>query len=165
MAATRAAMTEKGSEIVDKRVRLTLNEAGQFNATAAPLSAEAPPQWKFAISPTRIASNDLLNRHKTNWREIYDGEFKRLSAECDEVIFLNERDEVVEGSRTNIFARIGGKLVTPPLSSGALDGCLRRELIESGECTERTLTLSDLADADEIFLGNSLRGLIRANSA
>ncbi len=147
------------------RIRLTLNEHGEFNATSAPLPTEAPSQWKFAISPIRIASADALNRHKTNWREIYDGEFKRLAAECDEVIFLNEKDEMVEGSRTNIFARIGGKLVTPPLSCGALDGCLRRELIESGKCTERTLALSNIFNAEEIYLGNSLRGLIRATSA
>ena len=162
-----AAMQALQSAILEMpaRIRLTLNEDGQFNATSAPLSAEAPSQWKFAISPIRIASADALHRHKINWREIYDGEFKRLSAECDEVIFLNEKDEVVEGSRTNIFARIGGKLFTPPLSSGALDGRLRRELIEKNECAERTLTLSDLASAEEIYLGNSLRGLIRANSA
>jgi para-aminobenzoate synthetase / 4-amino-4-deoxychorismate lyase len=143
------------------RIRLTLNEGGKFNATSAPLSAEKP-SWTFAISPIRIASTDALNRHKTNWREIYDNEFKRLSAAYDEVLFLNERDEAVEGSRTNIFARIGGKLVTPPLSSGALDGCLRRELIDKRECAERALTLADLANAEEIYLGNSLRGLIPA---
>jgi para-aminobenzoate synthetase/4-amino-4-deoxychorismate lyase len=158
-----AAMRALQSAILDcpARIRLTLNEDGQFNATSVPLSAEKS-LWKFAISPIRVASADLLNRHKTNWREIYDGEFKRLSTQCDEMIFLNEKDEVVEGSRTNIFARIGGKLVTPPLSSGALDGCLRRELIENGECAERTLTISDLTSADEIYLGNSLRGLIPA---
>ena len=142
------------------RIRLTLNEAGEFDAISAPLAPDKP-LWKFAISPIRINSADLLNRHKTNWREIYDGEFKRLSGECDEVIFLNEKSEIVEGSRTNIFARIGGKLFTPPLSSGALDGCLRRELIENGECEERVLTLPDLENA-EIYLGNSLRGLIPA---
>jgi len=146
------------------RMRLALNEEGHFNATSAPLALEKP-LWKYTISPIRISSTDALNRHKTNWREIYDGEFKRFSGEHDEAIFLNEKDEVVEGSRTNIFARIGGQLVTPPLSSGALDGCLRRELIESGECAERVLTLSDLANAEEIYLGNSLRGLIPANSA
>jgi para-aminobenzoate synthetase / 4-amino-4-deoxychorismate lyase len=143
------------------RIRLTLNEAGEFSATSAPLSDEKA-EWKFAISPIRIASADLLNRHKTNWREIYDSEFKRVANECDEIVFLNEKDEVVEGSRTSIFARLGGKVFTPPLSSGALDGCLRRELIETGECEERVLTRADLENAEEIYLGNSLRGLIRA---
>ena len=163
-----AAMRAVAQSIVDMnaptRIRLTLDEAGKFNATAVPLAPEKP-LWTFAISPVRIASADMLNRHKTNWREIYDGEFKRLSGACDEVIFRNEKDEVVEGSRTNIFARSGGKLVTPPLSSGALDGCLRRQLIERGECEERVLMRPDLMAAEEIFLGNSLRGLVPAAAA
>jgi para-aminobenzoate synthetase/4-amino-4-deoxychorismate lyase len=76
------------------------------------------------------------------------------------VIFLNERDELTEGSRTNIFIGRNGKLVTPPLTSGVLDGVLRRELIDRGECTEAVLSLDDLEG--EMFLGNSLRGLIPA---
>lgn len=146
------------------RVRLTLNEDGQFAATAAPLSEAAPSQWTYAISPQRVLSTDVLQRHKTTWRELYDSEHARLSAECgcDEVLFLNEHDEVAEGSRTNVFAEVDGALVTPPLSAGALDGCLRRELLDCGGCAERALMPADLACAQKIYLGNSLRGLIPA---
>jgi para-aminobenzoate synthetase/4-amino-4-deoxychorismate lyase len=110
-------------------------------------------------------SADALARHKTNWRDLYDSEFARLtkSLGCDEVIFLNERGEVVEGSRTNIFVTRDGMLLTPPLSAGALDGVLRRVLIDEGRCVEATLLLGDLANV-EVYLGNSLRGLIRAAS-
>ena len=82
---------------------------------------------------------------------------------CDEAIFLNERGEVAEGSRTNIFVRRGGKLLTPPLSAGLLDGVLRRELIEQGQCAKATAVPDDLDG--EVFLGNSLRGLIPATLA
>jgi branched-subunit amino acid aminotransferase/4-amino-4-deoxychorismate lyase len=51
-------------------------------------------------------------------------------------------------------------LLTPPLSSGLLDGCLRRDLIESGRAVERVLTPKDLAPGAVCF-GNSLRGLVR----
>ena len=47
-------------------------------------------------------------------------------------MFLNERGEVTEGSRTNVFVERDGVWLTPPLSCGALDGCLRREMIEAG---------------------------------
>jgi para-aminobenzoate synthetase / 4-amino-4-deoxychorismate lyase len=80
-------------------------------------------------------------------------------------VFLNERDEVAEGSRSTIFLRRDGELLTPPLSAGILDGVLRREMLSTGECREATLTLGDLECADEIFLGNSLRGLIPARYA
>ena len=149
------------------RVRLTLDEDGEFAATAAPLAGPAPARWRYAISPERVTSTDLLLRHKTNWRALYEREHARLSSEtgCDEVLFLNEHGELAEGSRTNVFAEIDGVLVTPPLSAGVLDGCLRRELLDAGDCVERTLTPADLAGAARVYLGNSLRGLISASPA
>ncbi len=145
------------------RIRLTLNESGEFACTAVPLG-EAKETWSYVISPHRVSSTDHLARHKTNWREMYDSEHARLAAVCDEVLFLNERGEVVEGSRTNVFVARDGRLLTPPLSSGALDGILRRTLIEEGRCIEAVLSPDDLANAN-VYLGNSLRGLMRAQIA
>ena len=81
---------------------------------------------------------------------------------ADEAILLNERDEISEGTYTNVFIEREGRLLTPPLSSGTLPGCLRDELLESGHCNEAVLTMADLQEASRIYLGNSLRGLIRA---
>jgi para-aminobenzoate synthetase/4-amino-4-deoxychorismate lyase len=144
------------------RVRLTLSEYGEFACTSTPL-APNPESWTYTISPQKIVA-DALARHKTDWRDLYDSEFARLtkSLGCDEVIFLNERGEVVEGSRTNVFVMRDGKLLTPSLSAGALDGCLRGALIEEGRCVEATLVPGDLENG-EVYLGNSLRGLIPAS--
>ncbi len=143
------------------RVRLTLAEDGNFNCTTGPIGA-APPHWSYTISPHHVNSADQLLRHKTDWRSFYDDEQARLAklTGCDEVIFLNERGEVAEASRTNIFVRRGSGLVTPPLSAGVLEGVLRSELMEQGKCVEATLMPADLNG--EVFLGNSLRGLIPA---
>jgi para-aminobenzoate synthetase/4-amino-4-deoxychorismate lyase len=139
------------------RLRLSLNEDGAFAAMAAPL-AENPPHWTYTIAPARLDSADLLLRHKTSWRDLYDANHAG-----DEIVFLNERGEVAEGARSNIFVRRGGKLLTPPLSTGLLPGILRAELLESGECKEAVLAERDLDG--EVFFGNSLRGLIRARPA
>ena len=136
------------------RVRLALNEAGMFQAVAAPL-AENPPHWTYDISPVRLDSTDLLLRHKTSWRELYDAPHAG-----DEVVFRNERGEVAEGARSNLFVRRKGKLLTPPLASGLLPGILRAELLEGGGCEEAVLMPGDLDG--EMFFGNSLRGLIPA---
>jgi para-aminobenzoate synthetase/4-amino-4-deoxychorismate lyase len=146
----------------DLRVRLTLNENGEFQCTATPFAKSRRP-WAYAISSLRVRSGDVIARHKTNWREHLEDEHARLLHEtgCDEVIFLNERDEVAEGSRSNVFLRREGTLLTPPLSAGVLDGCLRRELLEQGLCREVTLTLEDLKKS-EVCFGNSLRGLMEA---
>ena len=146
------------------RVRLTLDERGKFTCTVAPLGP-ASATWTYAISPLLVSSSDALARHKTNWRDLYDREYARLTKAfgCNEVLFLNERGEVVEGSRTNVFIARDGKLLTPPLSAGALDGCLRRALMDEGRCEEATLLPGDLKG--DVYLGNSLRGLMRARSA
>ncbi len=143
------------------RVRLSLPEDGAFACTASPLS-RPEAAWTYAISPRTVLSTDVLAQHKTNWRDLYDGEHARLSTMlgCHEVIFLNERGHVVEGSRTNVFVAREGRLLTPPLSAGALDGVLRRALIEEGRGLEAVLMPEDLTG--ETYLGNSLRGLIRA---
>ena len=139
-----------------QRVRLTLDEAARHEASAAPLPPN-PPHWSYEIAAERIASDDLLQRHKTSWRERYD----RSSGLADEILFCNERGELAEGARSNIFVERGGVLLTPPLSSGALDGRLRAELIATGRAREAVLTPDDLKDAT-VHFGNSLRGLIRA---
>ncbi|OAI44932.1 hypothetical protein AYO42_03845 [Rhizomicrobium sp. SCGC AG-212-E05] len=140
-----------------QRVRLTLNEQGDHDAAAHPL-ASSPPHWSFAMSPETMHSTDLLLRHKTNWRELYESEVKRLGT--DEVVFRNERGELTEGARSNIFVAREGMLLTPPVEAGVLGGCLRAELIEQGRAREALLTPDDLKDG--FYFGNSLRGLIPA---
>ena len=138
-----------------QRVRLTLDEAGRHEAVAAPLEPN-PLHWTYAIAKGRVLSTDLLQRHKTSWRGLYEE-----TGMADEMLFLNERGELAEGARSNIFVARDGMLLTPPLSAGVLDGRLRAEFLEAGKAQEATLTPSDLKNA-EVYLGNSLRGLIRA---
>jgi para-aminobenzoate synthetase/4-amino-4-deoxychorismate lyase len=149
------------------RVRLLLDAEGALDITAAPLAPPGPDTvWRYAIAQARIDRDDPCFYHKTTRRDLYDGELARLRAEtgCDEVVFLNDRGELTEGSRTNLFADFGGRLATPPVSCGLLAGTLRRALLEDPgvETEERVLTPADLARADAVYLGNSVRGLIRA---
>jgi 4-amino-4-deoxychorismate lyase len=53
-------------------------------------------------------------------------------------------------------------LRTPPISCGLLAGVLRTELICRRQARVGRITLADL-DAGTFYIGNSLRGLIRAN--
>jgi para-aminobenzoate synthetase/4-amino-4-deoxychorismate lyase len=136
------------------RVRLTLDEAGAHDAAAFDLPAN-PPHWTYALAPERTDSADIFLRHKTNWRELYD----RDHSGVDEMLFLNEHGALTEGARSNIFVKRGNVYLTPPLDAGVLPGILREELIASGQAREATLTSDDLSG--EVWLGNSLRGLIR----
>lgn len=149
------------------RVRLLLDRYGRISTSSAPLAPEdRSSSFTYVISDQRIDSRDPFFRHKTTRRQLYDGEYARLSKAtgCDEVLFLNERDELVEGSRTNIFLERDGMLVTPPLTSGALPGTLRRALMEDHPrvATEAVLTLRDLETSMRVLFGNSVRGLRQA---
>ncbi|MTD94491.1 aminodeoxychorismate synthase component I [Hyphomicrobium sp. xq] len=147
------------------RVRLLLAEGGEVSVTSTPLPAADPDAtMRYAVSSSRVDSNDLFLFHKTTRRELYDRERPEYAARLgsDEVVYLNERGELTEGSFTNIFIERDGTLLTPPLSAGLLPGTLRAELIAEGRARESILTLDDLAAADAVYLGNSVRGLVVA---
>lgn len=142
-----------------QRVRLTLDETGRHAATAHPLPPD-PPHWSFALARQHLFSGDALLRHKTDWREVQDRAARE--AQGDEVVFCNERGEVCEGARSNIFVKRDGVLLTPPLACGLLPGVLRAELIAQGRAREAVLYPDDLKG--EVWFGNSLRGLIRGRA-
>ena len=144
------------------RIRLLLDATGAPTLTHTPLTPE-PPTLTVRISTERTRSSDVFLRHKTTHRHLYDHELAKARAEgCDEVLFLNERNELTEGAISNLFLQGEGKLLTPPLASGLLPGILRRHFLETNPAVEeRILTLADLDTAEAIFLCNSVRGLRR----
>ncbi len=165
--ATRRALARETAARRDERlrVRLLLAEDGTLTLASTPLPPPDPSAcMRFVVSETRLTSSDPFLLHKTTRRELYDREWQRYAdlLGTDEVVYLNERGELTEGSRTNIFVERKGELLTPPLASGLLPGTLRAELLATGRAREGVLTQADLKTADAIYLGNSVRGLVRA---
>jgi 4-amino-4-deoxychorismate lyase len=148
------------------RVRLTVALDGTPAVETAPLPAPLPagkPEWRVRVAEARLASGDPWLRLKTTERRIYDGARDTLPADIDEVLFLNERGEVCDGTITSVFVARSGALVTPPLRCGLLPGVLREEMLAEGLCREAVLRREDLAEG--LMVGNSLRGLIPARLA
>ena len=143
-----------------QRVRLTLGREG-FGLTSAPLGA-APGRWILGVAEARLDAGDAFLRHKTTRRALYDQARAQLPAGVDELIFLNQRGEICEGTITNVFAEVDGGWRTPPLSSGVLPGVLRAELLASGRVREAVLT-PDMP-ITRWAVGNSLRGWITAEA-
>jgi 4-amino-4-deoxychorismate lyase len=109
------------------------------------------------LADARLDSADPWLRHKTTRRALYDRVRATLADAVDEALFLNERDEVCEGTITNLFFDRGQGLRTPPLGCGLLPGVLRTEL----SCPEEVLLAKDLGLV-QLWVGNALRGLIPA---
>src|ERR1700741_223226 len=83
----------------------------------------------------------------------------------DEVVMLNERGEVAECTAANIFCVKDGRVATPPLNSGCLEGVTRGGLLEVGAAAgvpveEKTLVPQDLYAADEVFISSTNRNLL-----
>lgn len=145
-----------------RRVRLLLAASGELELDSQPLAPLERDRLLLGLSSHRLRSSDYLLRHKTTVRETYDRELAQLPGEVFDLVHLNERDEVCEGARSSIFARLDGVLCTPPLSSGLLDGVMRRKLLADGLAVERVLRLDDLIRAESLYLANALRGLVPA---
>jgi para-aminobenzoate synthetase/4-amino-4-deoxychorismate lyase len=144
------------------KVRLLLGPDGGCDVS---VSAAAPPpsSFKVKLSSEAVDPGDEFFYHKTTHRPLYErARESALAAGYDEVLFLNTRQEACEGSISNVFVETGGEMVTPPVSCGLLPGTLREELIARGTCREGILRLSDLQSADQIYVGNSVSGLITA---
>ncbi|MCO5065058.1 MAG: aminotransferase class IV family protein [Rhizobiaceae bacterium] len=165
-AALDRAVADSGADML--RVRLTLDKKGGATCAVAPFSPlPADTIWRIGIARARLVSSDPLLRHKTTRRGAYEaarGEF--ASEEADEVLLLNEKGQLCEGTITSLFLDMGdgGPLLTPSLQCGLLAGVLRGVLIGEGKAREALLEPLDLFAARATYLGNSLRGLIRART-
>jgi len=146
-----------------QRVRLTLSEDGALHIEISDYVAPDRP-WKISLSKNPLTQDIQNTHHKTTDREFYEREQRRLQDRtgCDEVLFFNAAEQLCEGSFTSVFVEKDGQLKTPALSCGLLPGVFRQSLIQSGKAVEAILTLEDLKTADLLFIGNSLRGLIKA---
>jgi branched-chain amino acid aminotransferase len=122
-------------------VRLALREHGRH--AASPLAGVKTISWLDSVWAAEEAK-----------REGYD-----------EVVLLNERGEVSECTAANIFVVRNDKVVTPPLSSGCLEGVTRGVLMEIAAeagttVVEQTLRPDDLYAAEEIFITSTNRNVI-----
>jgi para-aminobenzoate synthetase/4-amino-4-deoxychorismate lyase len=139
------------------KVRILLDREGGVALEPSPLQAGNGGMATAVLSGCRVDSSDPFLYHKTTSRELYDRERQQHPA-FDEVIFLNERGEVTEGTYTNIVVAGNGELLTPSVRCGLLPGTLRGELLEQGIIRERVITRDDLLNAKRVWLINSVRG-------
>jgi para-aminobenzoate synthetase/4-amino-4-deoxychorismate lyase len=142
------------------KVRLLLDKSGALSIENLALEKQEAT-GRVGVSSSRTSSDDRFLYHKTTRRELYDESYRQARQNgCDDVLFLNERDEVTEGAISNVFIETGGRLFTPPVICGLLPGVYRRHILETNACaTEKVLSRKDLEAADAIYLCNAVRGL------
>ncbi|MEE1785505.1 aminodeoxychorismate lyase [Streptomyces sp. SP17BM10] len=76
---------------------------------------------------------------------------------ASEALFANTAGLLCEGTGSNVFVVIGGRLLTPTLASGCLAGITRALVVAWCGAEETDLPLEALQDAEEVFLTSTLR--------
>lgn len=129
-------------------------------------SIEAVPKIILAKNHDQLSGLGLQN-YKTNQRQYWQNQ--KMSF-FNEVLGVNTLGQVTETARFNVFIKQNNVFYTPALNSGCINGCLRRFFIaqkyiqiqnERYELIEKNFLFHEISSA-EIYLGNSLRGLLKA---
>lgn len=148
------------------RVRITLSSPPDGASSwwvEATMPPPHPPAARVITGPFVRNERGLLAGLKTvNCGENFAALHLAREAGADEALFGNGRDELCEGTWSNVFVRIGDRWITPPLSSGCLPGITRRLVLEllseSGHSAfEETLLIRELERVESAFLTSSLR--------
>ena len=147
-----------------QRVRLSVNQAGLCTIQCAPLLPLSGPVTLLLASEPSDAG-DLFLRHKSSVRERYDQAWRAAEAQGSfDSLFFNQRGELTEGGRSNVFVKVAGRWITPPLSSGVLPGVMRGVLLDDAawDAREQIVTPDMLHAAQEIVVCNALQEVLRA---
>jgi branched-subunit amino acid aminotransferase/4-amino-4-deoxychorismate lyase len=170
----------EANKVKEGRARLTLTattERGLWKVKATPerktnlliMTGDARPASEdglaLTISPYRVNTlSPLVGIKSVNYLEHILAWEEARARDFDEAVCMNERGEIVSTTMANIFWVTDGKLHTPALTTGALAGTTRACIIELASAlsiplVEGVYELSDLGDADEIFLTSAGHGV------
>lgn len=146
------------------KLRMELDFNGNCKIEHA-LIGENPTLLRVAIHSHKINTQHGLFLHKTD-SAITRGVYTQIDQECkpelvDELIFVNQDGFLTESRYHNLIVEYKGSLITPPLSHGLLPGIYRQQMLANGKLFEQAIKPEMLGRADEIYLCNDVRGLIK----
>ena len=134
----------------------------QVILSASPHQMPKQP-FKLWVSDFRVDQDSIFRQIKTLSYAIHAAALKQARHRgCDDALLLNEKNQVAEVTSANIYWVNKGKLFTPPLSAGCLEGVTRklviREVTNLGlKYSEKNSTLEGMIKADEVFISSSLK--------
>lgn len=126
------------------------------------VSSSPPPAWPpsvdVAVVPWPRNDRGVLAGHKTtSYGENAVALAWAHQRGAAEALFANLAGDLCEGTGSNVVVAAGGRLVTPPLSSGCLAGVTRALVLEACDVVEDHLPLGALAAAPEALLTSTTR--------
>lgn len=125
--------------------------------------SHSPAGLQVRICDLRLASQPVLAGIKhLNRLEQVMARSEWDDPGISEGILLDEADHVICGTASNIFLVSAGQFLTPRLDRCGVRGVMRGEILKAfaARCEQRRITLDMLPEADEVFLCNSVRGIM-----
>jgi branched-chain amino acid aminotransferase len=124
------------------------SKAGKFSGAKCKISS-----WIRIDS----AAQPMKAKAASNYANAALARVEALKEGYDEAIMLNNQGKIAEGSAENIFVLKDNQIITPPLTSGVLEGITRDSVIQiieenGGEIIEADLDREDLYVAEEVFM-------------
>lgn len=123
----------------------------------SPITPRPPVTDVCTVEWVRNERSAVAGLKTTSYAENVVGFAAAAARGATEALFANTVGHLCEGTGSNVFVGIGGRLVTPPLSAGPLAGITRELVLEVTDAVEEELPMSALFEADEAFLTSSLR--------
>lgn len=159
--------TVQANDINEAKVRLITgikDEALSFLIESIPYHHNDIP-FRLCIAQNIIKEANANSGIKFQERNIYDSAMQEAKSNaCDDVILLNQYGRIAETTIANIFWKQNNQTFTPPLSEGGVAGVYRQFYLDNHQVKETVLTTEMLSGADEIFLTNALRGIIKVEN-
>lgn len=165
---TIAAATEAGTDVGRLRITVTAGPgplgSGRDDVPATVVVAAGPrDEWApttdvVTVPWTRNERSAIAGAKTTSYAENVVALARAREQGATEAILANTAGALCEGTGSNVFLAVDGRLCTPSLATGCLAGITRELVVESVDVVERDeLTLDDLRSADEAFLTSSTR--------
>jgi len=134
----------------DPTVLIALGPGRGWGATAEVITVPWPRNERGALAGVK----------STSYAENVVALARAKEAGASEAIFPNTVGNLCEGTGTNIFVELGGRLVTPPLTAGCLAGVTRELVVEATGCEEVDVPIGHLLTTAEAFLTSSTRDVM-----
>ena len=148
-------------------LKIVLSEKNRLFLKREYTYTEKDYQKGFSLNISKVRRNEssIFTFHKTlNYGDNILEKRKSKKLGYDEPIFLNSKNQITEGATSNIFVVVEDKIYTPKLSCGLLNGIVRQYIVSNYDVIESEIDLEFLNNADEIFLTNSLFGIMPVNN-
>ena len=159
----------KANKLSSARVKIIISKKtdDKFNVFILASQIEES-QSSYSLLAQRLSrdSNSISFRHKTTSRaDSYVAYRKAIENGFHDALYVNEKNELIECTRANIFLVMEDKIITPLLESGILSGVTRSKIIEIAkkeniEIEEKNVHSLYLNKAKAVFITSAIKGIM-----